>query len=562
MSFLERVSSRILLAIMMLPLLMPQYVCGGEHDTPTIAASEKQSEVEMRNHPTGSPTTLPSGWEQIDQRVVFLTVQLASAESSLDAVNKALRVAKYQRTTRQDDAQRYQRGNELMDRNGGGPVRWQEFYTRTAQRFFYHTDVDAVAVTGDRKPAVVLFHSSSYIAARPPEFDYIYRANTQGQGRAEAEVAKLGGRVDALLRRRDELEREQACSWAKIAARAISFHKLTEKPLYRFSLGIGGVDDLTVQRKAAINESALFVRTVVAALTEVEDAVDGDPTASFDALKDVASHATAQLKDRLVHAPKLALDSGDPETLLGRLVASADRLSDVAKNISESHRNALTGTRNDDDQQKQTFRAFLQQALFDCASNVYTSAQCVSELSREWKVQIEVEHPIATTAPSLVAQAKSVNPITSSMNATRTTDPEDRDKATDNRGRVQKRYVPEGNYEMLLRRHDGKVWIETITVNGDTFIQKTSQEVGQDVMPRRVESEPGRSGKLRELPDGRFSLSYNAGTPWWTSPPPVMIWTAAGEGGRFDFKFYMQGDTIDKGQPWSTGSTKPIPARN
>src|SRR5438105_2782646 len=87
-------------------------------------------------------TTLPRGWQEIDQRLVFFTVQLAGVETSLDAVNKALKQAGYHQSIKQGEKERYQKGNELMDRNAGGPVSWKEFYGKTAEKFFYRPDID------------------------------------------------------------------------------------------------------------------------------------------------------------------------------------------------------------------------------------------------------------------------------------------------------------------------------------------------------------------------------------------------------------------------------------
>src|SRR5256885_12184198 len=72
--------------------------------------------------PTTSPavSTLQEGWEQIDQRLVFLTVQLSTVESSLDAVNKAIRANGYEKNTKQAQAEQARKGNEQLDRNGGG----------------------------------------------------------------------------------------------------------------------------------------------------------------------------------------------------------------------------------------------------------------------------------------------------------------------------------------------------------------------------------------------------------------------------------------------------------
>ncbi len=81
---------------------------------------------------------LKDGWEEIDQRMVFLTVQLASVEASLTAVNKAITGTGYQQIVKKDTADRYRKGNELMDRNAGGPTSWKEFYGTAAEKFFYH----------------------------------------------------------------------------------------------------------------------------------------------------------------------------------------------------------------------------------------------------------------------------------------------------------------------------------------------------------------------------------------------------------------------------------------
>src|SRR5439155_19804329 len=67
-----------------------------------------------------SPTTgraqatgLAPGWEEIDARLDFLTVRLASVEASLGAVKKAMKQAQ---------ASRSQKNNEMMDWNGAEPV--------------------------------------------------------------------------------------------------------------------------------------------------------------------------------------------------------------------------------------------------------------------------------------------------------------------------------------------------------------------------------------------------------------------------------------------------------
>jgi hypothetical protein len=146
-----------------------------------------------------------------------------------------------------------------------------------------------------------------------------------------------------------------------------------------------------------------FVRTVARGISDAEDVVDNDPGATFEALSHVCIDADAKLNDQLASLSKLALDSGDATTSLGRFVASADRLAQVAKNSAESYRTALEGDRNGDEQRKQTFRAYAQQALFDSATNVLVTEDYVAALGREWKVVVDLHYPLPPKDHSAVS---------------------------------------------------------------------------------------------------------------------------------------------------------------
>ena len=141
-------------------------------------------------------TTLPAGWEEIDQRLVFFTVQLASVEASIDAVNKVLRQVGYAQAVKQGRAEQFQKNNETMDRQGGGPVGWKDFYGKTAEQFFFHPEKTikiSIRESQERHAEGELQKNMYTKADRPPQFDYIYKANENAQARAEAEIAKLGG---------------------------------------------------------------------------------------------------------------------------------------------------------------------------------------------------------------------------------------------------------------------------------------------------------------------------------------------------------------------------------
>ena len=220
----------------------------------SLAVSASLWAQTSRPTPKAPPVVEPlkGDWSEIDQRMVFLTIQLASVEASMDAVNKQLRVAGYQQGAKQNEADLHRKGSELMDRNMGMPasIRWNEFYGKTADKFFYHpvdrsSSYHTVTVLRQQKPGDdqatgegVPSRQGLPLPQRPPQIDYIYKANAEAQKRSEAEVAKLAGKKDALLARRRQIEAEQSALWCKIAFRAIAGRELANKPLYRFNFKV------------------------------------------------------------------------------------------------------------------------------------------------------------------------------------------------------------------------------------------------------------------------------------------------------------------------------------
>jgi hypothetical protein len=88
--------------------------------------------------PIAPAQPLQDGWQKIDERLVFLTIRLASVEDSLDAVEEALSKAGRRQSQQNTAVRRAELKNEKMDRNAGGPVRWDRFYGLNAEKFFYH----------------------------------------------------------------------------------------------------------------------------------------------------------------------------------------------------------------------------------------------------------------------------------------------------------------------------------------------------------------------------------------------------------------------------------------
>jgi hypothetical protein len=81
---------------------------------------------------------LAEGWQEIDKRLVFLMVRLANVEASFEAMERAIDADSRKRGAKSSTARKADRDNEDLDRKGGGPVKWSQFYGMTAEKFFYH----------------------------------------------------------------------------------------------------------------------------------------------------------------------------------------------------------------------------------------------------------------------------------------------------------------------------------------------------------------------------------------------------------------------------------------
>jgi hypothetical protein len=339
------------------------------------------------------PGALKDGWDAIDQRLVFLTVQLSTVESSIDATNKALRINGYQQSVRQEAADRARAGNERMDRNGGGPVSWKEFYGKTAERFFYHPTDDN---TGYLNPVPV--------DQRPPQFDYIYRANEQNQAAAEADVNKIGTKIDDLLSYRRHLESEQSALWARIAFRGTSSLDIDSRPMYRMDLATKATDDASKQSVAAAKAGTAFLSAVDAELTDAQKNLDGDQKGTLDHLLQTTTSERAALQEKLLQLPAIAAELSSPRSPIGQFDRAARRMEDSAQNTVDAYGLAADCDAHDDNAGKQIYRGQLQQMLLDYASTVSTADQSLTAAVADWKLTMVAGKPVAA-APSAAASS-------------------------------------------------------------------------------------------------------------------------------------------------------------
>lgn len=353
---------------------------------------------------------LPEGWDEIDQRLIFLMVRLANVEASLDAINQVLDRKAITANTKEVDAARAEKANEQLDRKGGGPIKWSEFYGLTAEKFFYHpTDRNTTYHTrtilsqqgsqADNKIGGGVPSSQGLpVHQRPPQFDYIYRANEKAKDRAEAEASSLRGKLDKLVFRRQRLEAEQAGLWVEVAFRAILHYDLDQKPLYRFDPLLLASDTLSRQRAETIKTSAAFMALSLSIVSDAET----DQAGTFTRIKPAVAEARQKLSDAFL---SLGIDVTDKKTNIGRFYALAKKIDDVSSNLTDSYIVAMEGDSAKDQQRKTLFRGQLQQSLLNYAQIVLAMDEMLTALAED------VDYKPNTDSPIQFASLKSVNPV-------------------------------------------------------------------------------------------------------------------------------------------------------
>ena len=338
-----------------------------------IARSQEKKPAPKKPAAIAPAEKLADGWDAIDERLIFLMIRLANTETSLDAVENAIAKATGKKSVKVADAKRADLKNEEMDRKGGGPIRWSTFYGTTAEKFFYHpTDRNStyhtVTVLSQQGPRAdnkvgggVPAGQGLPVHQRPPQFDYIYRANEKAKARAESDAAAFKGKINELTERRHRLEAEQAGLWCEIAFRAVAHFDLHKKPLYRFEPLLIKQDDPISKQQAEVMKSATaFMRSALSII----DAAQKDQVTTFRSIKAAVSEARERLDDTFL---RQGVDVSDKSTTAGKFAALAKRLDDVASNLSDSYEVAAEGDKEKDQQRKDTFRALLQKSLVDYA---------------------------------------------------------------------------------------------------------------------------------------------------------------------------------------------------
>lgn len=346
-------------------------------------------------------------WDE-DKRFDFLVERLASLEASLDAVEKAIARNGRKAGVRQGDARRAEANNTMMDRKGGGPMKWNEFYGTTAEKFFYHpTDRNTTYHTNttlrqmgssqdDKVGNGVPSSQSVPVHQRPPQFDYIYRANRDARDKAEREAIALAGKVEELSRRRAQLEDEQAELWCLLAFRAIQRENIQKKPMLRFALLPSGTNPTDLQKHEALTAATRFLATALVVIEKAEQ----DQATALTGIKQIVGPARSTFDDALINLDSLEDDAANKKRQLGQFVALAQLLDDTASNLSESYVAALDGDRFKDEVRKDRFRGLLQRSLIEYAQILLALDELTNAMRKEWKIKVDTKTPAPVVSVS------------------------------------------------------------------------------------------------------------------------------------------------------------------
>jgi hypothetical protein len=303
------------------------------------------------------PSTAPA--PALTDRQASLLMQLSEAEANIKTINQALIRTGYKVGLAYQQIESSQKGNEIMDRKGGGPVGWEQFYGSTAAGFNYHSSFDVHAQRANGYSTLDAHANGSRLTPiqRPQQFDYIYRANDEQVSRAQEQIAALSQNQAALLTRRQQHEMNQSRIWTEFSWEQIRDQEIPFRPLYRFKLQ---PDDV---HTAVLRGPVLFLRTADKALALALDSMDGDQSAVFSALSQRIKTAYGALQESMadvMYSPQLSpTDAKDADAIKTLCKNVTEECSVIADNFTQ----AMQSDAAKEDASKLAYRAQLQSSL-------------------------------------------------------------------------------------------------------------------------------------------------------------------------------------------------------
>jgi len=289
-----------------------------------------------------------------------------------------------------------------MDRKGGGPMKWNEFYGTNAEKFFYHpvdpntsyytaTALRQMGKAEDDKPGSdIPARQSLPVHQRPPQWDYIYHANRTASESAMADAALLSTEVQQLEQRRGQLEQEQAVLWCKLAFRAVQRLDVHRKELLQCQLIAAGDGTGQVEQARALAAAAQFLSSALLIVEKAEE----DQSVAMGSAKSVVVEARERFEDQLREQTTLKQESRNKENSLGQFAALAKLLGDKSKTLSEAYQGAVDGAANNETARKDSYRGMLQRTVIDYAQILLALNELCDGMQKEWGVSVDTRNKL------------------------------------------------------------------------------------------------------------------------------------------------------------------------
>ncbi|HSU65815.1 MAG TPA: hypothetical protein VLJ39_02990, partial [Tepidisphaeraceae bacterium] len=338
--------------------------------------------------PAASPAAA-STQPVISDRQASILLQLADAEANIKVINQALVRTGYKVGLAYDRIESSEKGNELMDRKGGGPVRWDVFYGKTARDFYVPTDVGTAHARGVGYSADVKVATGLHPIQRPPQFDFIYGANEHQIDKARGQIASLLQNQAALLARRHKHESDQAALWAELAWEQVRDREIAFRPIERFAMKGDAA------RVALLRGPILFLRVANAGVVDGLDTIEADQSATFAGLHARTKAAYSALQETMAAALLAPNVSATDAKQAADLKASCKLIAEECVVIDDNARKAAESDRANEDTSKLEYRGQLQTSVAKLAILIAGLDDQVTKVASAWAVvpDVGVETP-------------------------------------------------------------------------------------------------------------------------------------------------------------------------
>lgn len=360
-----------------------------------VLAQDKPKGVEEFNEFNAKPL---EGWVwDEDERLQDLVGQLQQKELVLQEIDAKIARATGKKASSKMAGNMAWRSTQRMDLNGGGPVRWDAFYGRNAENFFYHPKDPNTTYHTNTVLQQVAPTTASGVAGnqgvpahqRPPQFDYIYRGYENAQARAREQARDLADKTDEMKSRRRELEGEVVVLWMKLAFRVIDRDKLPENPALRFAFRpkAAGNDDASEQA-LALTSATQFLAT---AMLFNEALAEESPGNAFGGVSNLVKANRKAFEDGFLKLQSLRKEASDKTKPIGQFKFLSRELEDTAKTLSEGYKGWQDGDANEEEPAKFAGLKRIQDGVVRYSKILLALNELVGQMEKKWAVDLNTD---------------------------------------------------------------------------------------------------------------------------------------------------------------------------